>query len=165
MIDADTLDEIFRLDVPALELVLRTSVIYLLLLAGMRLIARRESGTLELPDLLMVVLIADGVQNGMSGEYGSVTGGIIVGGTILAWNFALDAATYVSPVARRLLRPAPLLLVRDGRIIRQNLRREFISPDELMTLLRAKDVDDVADVRRAFLEPNGELSVRKGRGR
>lgn len=161
MIGSSELEAMFRLDVPFLELVLRTSAIYLLLLVGMRLIARREAGTLELPDLLMVVLIADGVQNGMSGEYSSVTGAIVVGATILGWNFGLDGLAFASPMARKVLRPGPLLLVRNGKIIRENLRREFITRDELMSLLRAKDVDDVTKVRQAYLEPHGELSVRK----
>lgn len=161
MIGSSELEAMFRLDVPLVELVLRTSLIYLLLLAGMRLIARREAGSLELPDLLMVVLIADGVQNGMSGEYSSVTGAMVVGATILGWNFALDGVAFASPMARKVLRSGPLLLVRNGKIVKENLRREFITRDELMSLLRAKDVDDVTKVRQAYLEPHGELSVRK----
>src|SRR5690349_1962201 len=81
---------LFQLDVSALELVLRTSVIYLALLLGLRVVTRREMGSLQLPDLLMLVLLADGVQNGISATYQSVTGALIVGGTLIGWNYLLD---------------------------------------------------------------------------
>jgi uncharacterized membrane protein YcaP (DUF421 family) len=149
---------------PGFELFLRTTIIYLGLLAAMRFIARREAGSLELPDLLMIVLIADGVQNGMSGEYSSVTGAAIVGGTILGWNYALTMLMYRSEVAQRLLSPKPLLLVRNGTMVRKNMRREFVTADELMSLLRINDVHDLGEVAVAHLEPDGQLSVRKREG-
>ena len=68
------LDAVFGLNMSGFELFVRTTIVYLGLLAAMRVIARREAGSLELPDLLMIVLIADGVQNGMSGNYSTVTG-------------------------------------------------------------------------------------------
>lgn len=146
---------------PGLELFLRTTIIYLGLLASMRFVARREAGSLELPDLLMIVLIADGVQNGMSGDYSSVTGAAIVGGTILGWNYLLTALMYQSETLRGLISPKPLLLVRDGVMVRKNMRRELVTPDELESLLRINDVHDIDEVAAAYLEPDGELSVRK----
>jgi len=77
------LHELFRLDVGAIELVVRVSVIYLSLLLAMRVVARREMGAFEAPELLMIILIADGVTTAMTGEYTSVTGGLIVGGTLI----------------------------------------------------------------------------------
>lgn len=153
--------QLFALDESGLELIVRTSVLYLGLIAAFRLVGRREASSLELPELLLVVLIADGVQNGLSGDYHSVTGAIFVAATLFFWSYALDALIYNSSVARRLLVPAPLDLVRDGRINRRSLRRELISVDELMSLLREHRIDRVEEVAVAYLESNGELSVRR----
>jgi uncharacterized membrane protein YcaP (DUF421 family) len=156
--------EVFGLDVSGFELFVRTSVIYLLLVLAMRFLARREAGSLELPDLLMVVLIADGVQNGMSGAYSTVTGAIIVGGTIIGWNFVLTYLMYKSGAARRLLRPSPLLLVQDGALLRRNMRKEFVTADEVLSMLRTQGIYDLSEVQSARLEADGQISVRKADG-
>ena len=153
------LHELFWPDAGVVELVVRTSLIYLGLLAALRLLARREMGSLELPELLMLVLIADGVQNGMAGEYRSITGAAIVGGTIIGWNYLLATLTYRVAFVRRLLRPNPLRLVENGRLLHDNMRRELVTEDELRSRLRAEGVHDIREVRRACLEPNGDLSV------
>ena len=153
------LEAMFRLDENALELFIRTSVIYLGLIIVLRIIGRRETGALELPELLMIVLIADGVQQGMAGSYTSVTGAIIVAATLIGWNYAITFATYNFPFARDLLRPKPLILVQDGAYQRHHMRREMVTKDELDSMLRLQGVDDVAVVRQARLEPDGELSV------
>jgi uncharacterized membrane protein YcaP (DUF421 family) len=153
------LETLFRLDENALELFIRTTIIYLALVAALRVFGRREVGSLELPDLLMIVLIADGVQNGMAGDYTSISGALIVAGTLVGWNYVLSWLTYVSPAARSVILPSPLILVEDGRLNRKNMRREMVSTDELMSLLRTEGVEDPADVKRACLEPDGELSV------
>jgi uncharacterized membrane protein YcaP (DUF421 family) len=151
----------FELDVSALELFLRTTIIYLLLVFAMRFLARREAGSLELPDLLMVVLIADGVQNGMSGAYETVTGAIIVGGTIIGWNYVLTMLMYRFDVVRGLLRPSPLHIVEHGTLIRKNMRKEFITADEITSMLRSQGVFDLSEVESAQLEADGQISIKK----
>ena len=155
------LQTLFRPDVSALELVVRTSLIYLGLLGALRLMARRSMGALELPELLMVVLIADGVQNGMAGEYHSLTGALIVAGTMLGWNYALDALAYRTARLRKLLCPGALKVVENGRLLHHNMRRELVTEDELRSRLRTESVEDLREVKLAYLEPNGELSVIK----
>jgi uncharacterized membrane protein YcaP (DUF421 family) len=153
------LEAIFRLDENALELFIRTSVIYLGLVLALRIVGRREVGSLELTDLLMIVLIADGVQNGMAGDYVSVSGAAIIAATLIGWNYVLSWLTYMSPHARTLLLPEPLLLIQDGRFMRRHMRREMMTQGELESLLRNQGVDDPGEVKAARLEPNGELSV------
>ena len=153
------LGALFRLDVSAVELMLRTSVVYLGLVAIMRVFGRREMGTLEMADILIIVLIADGVQSGMAGEYTSLTGAGIVAGTLVAWNYALDALAFYVPAVRRLLRPRPLKLVEDGRLIRRNMRRELVTREELEYELREQGIDDIGKVKLACMEPDGNLSV------
>ena len=151
--------ELFRLDANILELVIRASVLYLGLILGFRVLSRREMGSLELSDMLLVVLIADGVQNGLTGEYQSVTGGLVVAATLIGWNYALEALAYRFTFVRNLLSPSQLKLIEKGRMLRRNMRKEFISEDELRSQLRAQGIEDFGEVRLACLEPDGELSV------
>jgi len=140
------------------ELVLRASVMYLLILAGFRLF-RRDAGSLSVSDLLVVVLIADAAQNGMSDDYQSLTEGAIVVTTIFAWNYALDWLAYRSRFVYWLLHPPSLLLVRDGRIQYRNLRSELITRDDLLAQLREQGVEDISRVKKCFLESDGRMSV------
>jgi uncharacterized membrane protein YcaP (DUF421 family) len=153
--------ELFAFDVNPVALFVRTSLVYLVLVLGMRVITRRQLGALALPDVLLIVLIADGVQNGMSGDYSSVSGAVIVAGTLLFWNYALDALSYRVPFIRRLLQPEPLKLVQDGRMLKRNMRQELVTEDELRNNLRVHGITDLAEVETVCLEPDGELSVIK----
>jgi uncharacterized membrane protein YcaP (DUF421 family) len=141
-----------------LELVLRTSLMYLLILAGFR-IFRRDAGSLSVSDLLVVVLIADAAQNAMAGEYRSITEGAVVVATIFAWNYALDWLAYRSRFMYWLLHPPSLLLIRNGRILFRNLRAELITKDDLLEQLREQGIEDVRTVKKCFLESDGKMSV------
>ena len=141
-----------------LELILRASVMYLLILAGFR-VFRRDAGSLSVSDLLVVVLIADAAQNGMAGEYRSLTEGVLIVSTIFAWNYVLDWLAYRSRVMHWLLHAPALLLVRDGRILTRNLRSEMITRSDLLGQLREQGVADVRAVRKCYLESDGRLSV------
>jgi len=151
---------VFVPTVSVAEIVLRGTFIYLLLFVVLRVL-RREAGALGISDLLVVVLIADAAQNAMSSEYKSVTEGAVLVGTIVAWDYSLDWLGYRFPALGRLLRPAPLPLVKDGRALRQNLRKEMISLDELMSQLREQGVESLSEVRRCYLEGDGQVSVIK----
>jgi uncharacterized membrane protein YcaP (DUF421 family) len=153
------LEQLFRLDVSGLELVLRTTLIYIGLLTGFRIVARRRMGSLAVSDMLIVVLIADGVQNGMSGHYNSVTGAAIVAATLLCWDVLLDALAARSKLVERLLSPPPLRLIENGHMLRRNMRKEFITEEELASKLRAHGIQEMARVKLASLESDGELSV------
>ena len=146
--------------VSLLEIVLRGTVVYLLLFFVLRVL-RREAGALGISDLLVVVLIADAAQNAMSSEYKSVTEGAVLVGTIIAWDYTLDWLGYRFPALGRLLRPAPLPLVRDGRALRQNMRRELVSMEELMSQLREQGVEHLSEVKKCYLEGDGHISVIK----
>jgi len=140
------------------ELILRASIMYLLILAGFR-IFRRDAGSLSVSDLLVVVLIADAAQNGMAGEYKSLTEGVIVVTTIFGWNYALDWLAYRFRLVHWLLHPPPLLLVRNGQLQHRNLRSEVITKEDLLAQLREQGVEEVASVKKCFLESDGKLSV------
>lgn len=142
------------------EIVLRGTFVYLFLFFVLR-VMRREAGALGISDLLVVVIIADAAQNAMSSEYKSVTEGAVLVSTIIAWDYALDWLGYRFPAVQRLLRPASLPLVKDGRMLRQNMRKEMITTEELMSLLREQGVESLDKVKRCYLEGDGHISVIK----
>lgn len=150
---------VFKPDTSPLEIFLRGTVVYLALFTMLRVVLRREAGTVGTSDLLVVVLIADAAQNAMAGNYNSVPDGLLLVATIVFWSFALDWLGYHVPWLGRFLRPPALLLVRDGRLIRRNLRRELITEDELLSELRQQGIHDLGCVEKAFIEGDGQFSV------
>jgi uncharacterized membrane protein YcaP (DUF421 family) len=157
-------NSVFVPTVSLLEIVLRGTLVYLLLFFVMRVL-RREAGALGISDLLVVVIIADAAQNAMSSEYKSVTEGVVLIGTIIAWDYSLDWFGYRFPAFGRLLHPAPLPLVKDGTALRRNMRKEMISMEELMSQLREEGVEHLSEVKRCYMEGDGHISViKKGSG-
>jgi uncharacterized membrane protein YcaP (DUF421 family) len=143
------------------EIVLRGTVMYLVLLAGLRVLVRRHVGSMSLMDLLLMVLIADAAQNAMANEYRSLTEGIVLCGTLLGWNYLFDWLAYKYSWFQRLLEPKPLPIVRDGVLLRRNMRHEFITSDEVLSQLREQGVDDLRMVKMAYVEPDGGVSLIK----
>jgi uncharacterized membrane protein YcaP (DUF421 family) len=141
------------------ELMVRGSVMYLALVVLLRVILKRQFGTLAMTDLLLIVLLADASQNAMAGEYKSLPDGIVLVGTLIFWNFFLDWLSFRSPLIRRLIEPPPLLLIKDGELQKRNMRREMISEDELMMQLRLQGIDDLKKVKQAHMESDGKISV------
>lgn len=140
------------------ELVLRGTLMYLFLFFMMRML-RREAGQLGISDLLVVVLIADAAQNGMAGESNSVTEAAILVATIAFWDYFLDWLSFRFPALQPLFRPTPLLLIKNGRLQRQNMKKQMIQEEELMGQLREKGIRSVGEVRQCYLEADGRISV------
>lgn len=153
------LSSLFEFRVSALELVLRGTVMYWLLFLVFRFILRRDAGTPGLADLLFIVIVADAAQNAMSGPYETLSEGMVLVATLVAWNYALDWASYRSAAVRRFTQPPPLPLVVDGRVIARNLRQELLTRADLDAQLREHGVAALADVRRAYIESDGKFSV------
>jgi uncharacterized membrane protein YcaP (DUF421 family) len=140
------------------EIVLRGTLVYLFLFIILRVL-RREAGAVSIADLLLVVLIADAAQNAMASEYKSITEGAVLIGTIALWDYFLDWISYKFPWIYRVVNPAPLPLVKDGKIMRKNLRQELITEEELMSQLRQQGVPNLGEVKRCYLEGDGHFSV------
>ena len=157
--------EIFGLSVSPWEMVIRGSAMYLFLFLIFRVVIRRRIGAVGIGDILLLVIVADAAQNGMAGEYRSVTDGAILVGTLIGWNMAIDWLNYRVPGIRKWLEPPPLLLVYRGRVQHRNLRHEYVTEDELRAKLREKGVADVGEVERAYIEADGSVSVVKARAR
>ena len=160
------MDALFKIDwqsmfVPTesvLEIFIRGTIMYLAMYALLR-IFRRQAGTIGIADILVIVVIADAAQNGMAGDSKSVTEAVILITTIIAWDFFLDWLGFKSTFVERLLEPRPLKLIENGKILKKNLEKEFLSEDDLLSQLRQQGLENADSVKTCFLESNGHFSV------
>jgi uncharacterized membrane protein YcaP (DUF421 family) len=150
---------LFQFEVSPWELVLRGTLIYWFLFFLFRFLLRRDSGSVGLADILVIVLIADAAQNGMSGEYKSVAEAMVLVGTIVGWNYFIDWMSFRYHWFARFSEPRVVTLIRHGRVVRANLQRELLTEEELQSQIRQSGIEDLKDVKHARLEPDGQISV------
>jgi uncharacterized membrane protein YcaP (DUF421 family) len=124
-------------------------------------VIKRRIGAVGMADLLVLVIIADAAQNGMAGEYRSVSEAFVLVATIIGWNMAIDWASFRFARLQKLLEPPPLLLIDDGQVLWRHLRHEFVSESELRSKLREHGVVDPLEVDKAYMEPDGQITVLK----
>jgi uncharacterized membrane protein YcaP (DUF421 family) len=141
-----------------LEIVIRGSVVYLLLFLAMRFLPRRTIGGVGPSDLLIVVLIADAVQEAMAGKYESITEGLVLAATILFWAVFIDFLDYRFPKLH-ISDGKQIALVRDGRLIERNMRRQNITADEIMAQMRHHGLSSLRNVEAVYVEGDGQFSV------
>jgi uncharacterized membrane protein YcaP (DUF421 family) len=145
------------------EMAVRGTLMYLGLFFIFRFVIGRQSSAIGLTDILVIVLIADAAQNAFAKEYQSITEGIVLVLTIVFWDFVLDWLSYHTKFFGWLVKHPPLPLVRDGKMLFRNMKKELISADELRSQARQHGIDDIGDVEAARLESNGEISfIKKG---
>ncbi len=149
----------FMLGIPAAQVAVRTALVYLAVYAGLRLTGKRELGQMTVFDLVVILLIANAVQNAMVGPDTSVTGGIIAAFVLLAINWAVSRLRLRGRAWGRLLEGTPTVLIHDGEFIRSNLLKEGVERDELEMAMREHGVDSVRDVKLAVLEVDGSISI------
>jgi len=152
--------DVFLPQATLLEIFLRGTAIYLVLFAYMRFF-RRSAGGIDVADVLVVVLMADAAQSGLQGTEHSVIGGLLSVATIAAWDYLIDWLAWRFPALRWLNRAMPTLLIRDGQFLNRNMRAEMITHDELRAQLRQEGLAGPEEVKAAFLEGDGKLSVVK----
>ena len=153
------MDDLWILQVPVMEKVLRAAVGYAFLLIAFRVLGRRELGRLTNFDLVVVLVVANVMQNAMIGEDTSLTGGLIGAATVLGLNVIIGAAVYASRRVERLVDGDLIIIVADGRLLRPRLRRELITENEVLAAARNAGIQQLADVRLAILESTGEINV------
>ena len=148
-----------KLDVPAWNIALRTAAVYAVALVGLRLAGKREIGQMTVFDLVVLLLIANAVQNAMVGSDTSITGGLIVAATLLGINYVVSRTTTLIPVIRHVTEGEPILLVNNGHILTERLQRERIDLADLEQAAREHGVEDLTDVETAVLEVDGTVSI------
>jgi uncharacterized membrane protein YcaP (DUF421 family) len=152
-------DEILQFGMSPAEMAIRGTITYWFIFLLMRFAGRRDVGSLGIADLLVVVLIADAAQNSMAGDYKNVPDGLVLIATIVAWSLVIDRVSYYVPATRPFLHPPKLCIIKDGVPQRKAMRRESMTMDEVMSELRQHGIDDLASVRRAYIEQDGSVSV------
>jgi uncharacterized membrane protein YcaP (DUF421 family) len=151
--------DMFELQVSAGEKVLRAILIYVFLIAILRIVGKRELGQANTLDLVVLLLVANAVQNGIIGDDLSVTGAVIGAATLFAVNELVSRTTYAFPWAARTLEGDPTLLISQGKPIHKALRRAGISLSELRAAARREGFPDLGAVQTAILETNGIVTM------
>jgi uncharacterized membrane protein YcaP (DUF421 family) len=157
--DPDVLDAVFKLTLPLVELFVRGSVMFWFLVIVFRVVLRRDVGSMGITDFLFVVLLGDAAQNGMIGEATSATDAVVLISTLVFWNVLIDWATWRFAAVEKLFAMQRLCLVKNGQRNRRNMRREFISDEELMSKVREEGLEDLSRVKWMYLESDGEISL------
>lgn len=155
---------IFALSTSALEIFLRGTITFLMLMVMMRIAGQRESGGLGLTDVFLVILVAQAAAPGLVGRTSSIADGVLLAATVIFWSLALDAVAYRWPRLASIIKARPRLLIEDGRLSRKVMRRELMTKSEVMAQLRLQGIEDISRVRRAYLEPNGMVSILRRSG-
>ena len=141
-----------------MDIVLRATVIFLALYALVRLMGKRELGQMTPFELIVLVVIGDLIQQGVTQNDFSMTGAVIAISTIAFWALVMSWASYLWPRAERLLEGEPRVVVRDGELLTANLRRNRLTRSEIESEMRLAGIGHLRDVAWAILEPRGKIS-------
>src|SRR2546427_877431 len=152
-------EHVFGLTTPWWEIILRTAVVYVVVLVLLRTAGKRELGQMSPVDLVVILVIANAVQNAMTGGDNSLIGGVIAATTLVAVNTAFSRVGHRVPYLKHLFESQPTVLVEGGKLIKGNLERENVEEDELMMAAREHGLEDMAGVEAAYLERDGSISI------
>jgi uncharacterized membrane protein YcaP (DUF421 family) len=141
-----------------LEIFIRGTLIYLFCFVVMRFTRRGISG-ISISDMLIIVMIADAAQNGMSADYKSVTDGILLILTLIFWDYLLNLLQDRVSFIRELFYPAPSELIKEGKLLRKAMDQNYITYEELMSQIRESGLEHPSDVKRACMEGDGSISI------
>jgi len=144
-----------------LAIALRTSIIYAVVLLGVRLSGKREVGQMTPFDLTLLLLISNSVQNAMTGPDTSLLGGVIAACTLLVLNYFVADLSGANRRFRKLIEGQPSLLIHDGQLVTAHMAREHVSMDELERALREHGIGSYHDVALGVLEVDGSISCLK----
>ena len=153
------MNELFQLSAPWWVFVLRATVIYVLVMALVRVSGKRAVGQFTPFDLVLLILIGNAVQNGINGGDNSLTGAAIMAVTLIVLNYAVALLTSRHRRFERMVEGEPVVLARDGKLFPQVLRRELVSNEDFAEALRVNGVEHVEEVGLAMLETNGHITV------
>ena len=141
-----------------MDITLRGIVLFAFIYLLTRVIGRRELSSLQPFDLILLIVLGDTIQQGLTQDDYSVTGAVIAVGTIAGLQVLTSWSAFRFPWLRRVLDGHPIVLVEDGKVIEKNLRRERLTVEDLAEQARANQVTSIKDVQWAIFEPSGTIS-------
>jgi uncharacterized membrane protein YcaP (DUF421 family) len=141
-----------------MDIAIRTIVLYIFIVFVMRVVGRRELSSLTAVDLVLLIVMGDAIQQGLTQDDYSVTGSVIVISTFAVLQVASSYLGYRSRKVRLVLEGRPVVLIDDGELVGENLRRHRLTPDDVSEEMRLQQIMSFADVRWAILEANGRIS-------
>jgi uncharacterized membrane protein YcaP (DUF421 family) len=144
-----------------MDIVLRATVMFAILFALLRLMGKRELGQMTPFELVMLVVVGDLIQQGITHNDFSLTGATLAIATFAFWTVVLGWVVYLSPRARRVVEGAPRVLVRNGVLVEANLRRDRLTRAEIESEMRLAGIARLENVAWAILEPEGRISFIK----
>jgi uncharacterized membrane protein YcaP (DUF421 family) len=151
--------DIFVMQIPVLEKVLRTVLVYSLILILFRVAGKRDLASLSTFDFVVIFLLSNVVQNAVIGNDDSLLGGAVGAVTLIALNAGLNRWVATSDRASRLLEGTATTVIDDGRVLSKTLRRLALRPSALEHAVRVQNGDDVSEIQTGRLEPNGQLVI------
>lgn len=143
----------------ALVIAAKTAIVYLFLITGLRLLGKRELGQMSLYDFVMVVILGNAVQNAMLGTDTTLGGGLVAGVVLLLMNRGFNELIRGSQRVEHLLVGEPVLILNDGVMLEDKMKRNGITPEQLMAALREHGYETVDQCHLAVLEVDGTISV------
>jgi uncharacterized membrane protein YcaP (DUF421 family) len=149
----------FEMGTPVWGIAIRSALVFVAIFAGLRLLGKRELGQMTVFDLVVILLIANAVQNAMVGPDFSVQGGILAAFVLLAIDRLVAALRLRGAWWGRLLEGTPTVLVEDGRFLASHLRKEALERDEVEMAIREHGLESVSKVKLAVLETDGSISI------
>lgn len=141
-----------------MDIVFRASAVFAALYLLLRLLGKRELGQMTPFELLVLIVIGDLIQQGVTHNDFSVTGAILAVATFAFWGVVLSWASYLSPRLNKILEGEPRVIVRDGVLLEENLRRDRMTRAEIESEMRLAGIGSMRDVAWAILEPQGRIS-------
>ena len=141
-----------------MDLVLRAILVFVFLLVLTRIIGKRELGALEPFDLILLIVLGDALQQGLTQDDYSLTGALLIVGTIAILQVGVSYLSFRFPRARPILNGEPVIVLQDGEAIQRNLKRERLTIEEIAEQARKQQIAHLADVRYAVLERDGTIS-------
>jgi uncharacterized membrane protein YcaP (DUF421 family) len=140
------------------DIVLRTVAVFAFLLVLTRVIGRRELSSLEPFDLILLIVLGDAVQQGLTQDDYSLTGALLVVGTFAVLQVFVSWVGYRFPRARPVLEGEPIIIIQDGELIEANMKRERLTREEVAQAARLEQIAHISEIRWGVLEPNGTIS-------
>ncbi|MBP1744724.1 MAG: hypothetical protein H6Q58_1702 [Firmicutes bacterium] len=145
-----------------IRIIISSGVIYLFIIAAIRLFGKKQISQLSVIDLVFILLISNSVQNAMVGLNSTLAGGLVAAGTLFIMNFIFKQLLYRFPKLGNLIQGKKMILIYKGKLNKDNIEEAKLTIDEIMELLRKHGISNIRDVRMMMLEMDGNISVISG---